>query len=245
MSESPFKPILLDLLQHARLAQDAFLQTLDPAERAAIGSAALWSAKDHIAHMTYWRQQLNLKLEAILRQQTPPESDDYEQVNPIIFERQRLRPWPEVLADSDRAFAELVGLTDQLKDEDLTAFQRFAWIPDGWPLYTAFMGNCYEHMANHFAQYYLDRQDRAQALRTYASWVERLVQAAAPDTLKGLVLYNLACFYATHAEAEQAAMTVREAFALHPPLTEFARTDHDLDAVRSHLSGSRRNEERR
>jgi tetratricopeptide (TPR) repeat protein len=237
VSDSPFQPILLDLLQYARSAQDAFVQALDPTERAAIGSPTHWSAKDHVAHMTFWRQQLNLKLQAILRQQTPTGMDDYEQMNSIVFERQRQRPWSAILAESDHAYAELISLTDQLSDEELSAFGRFEWIPDGWPLYITYMGNCYEHTAQHLAQYYLDRQDRSQALRTYEAWVERIVQAAAPDTLKGYVLYNLACFYAMHAEVEQAMTTAQQAWMLHPPLKEFARSDPDLVAVRSHLTG--------
>jgi tetratricopeptide (TPR) repeat protein len=235
MSEPAFKPTLLDLLHHARLAEHAFVQALDPAERAAVGSPEHWSAKDHIAHMTFWREQLNLRLRAILRHETPVGAENYEQLNPIIFERHRLRPWPEILAESDDAYDELIALTEQLGDDDLTAFGRFDWIPAGWPLYTAYMGNCYEHAAQHLAQYYLDRHDLAQALRTYEAWVERVVQAAAPDALKGYVQYNLACYYATHAAEEQAATTVRRALTLHPPLREFARTDPDLEAVRAHI----------
>jgi len=233
MSQPAFKPILLDLLRHAQRAQDAFVQALDPAERVATGSPACWSAKDHIAHMTFWRQQLNLKLQAILRHESPTGYDGYEQINALVFERERQRPWPEVLAESDDAYDKLIALTDQLSDDALTAFGRFDWVPDGWPLYTAFMGNCYEHSAHHLAQYSLDRHDLAQALRTYDAWVERIVQVAAPDALKGLVLYNLACYYGVHAAVEQAATTAQRACTLHPALKEFARTDPDLVAVRA------------
>jgi hypothetical protein len=234
MSQHPFKPILLDLLRYARLAQDAFVEALDPAERAAIGTPDHWSAKDHVAHMTFWRQQLIPTVRAVLRHETPTRVDDYERLNPVIFERERQRPWSEILAESDHAYDELIALADQLGDDDLTAFQRFNWIPDGWPLYTAFMGNCYEHAQQHLAQYALDRHDLPGALSTCQVWVERVVQTEAPDALKGYVLYDLACFYATHGEEAQALTTARRAFTLHPPLKDFAHGDPDLDAVRSH-----------
>lgn len=235
MSEPPFKPILLDLLRQARIAQDAFVQALDTTERAATGSPDHWSAKDHVAHMTFWRQRLVLKLQAIQRRETPADSGDFEHLNPIIFEQQRQRPWSEVLTESDQAYAELLSLTDQLTDDDLTAFNRFDWLPDGWPLYTAFMGFCYEHAQQHFAQYYLDRDrdDFPRARRCYEVWAERVVQAEVPEPLKGYVLYNLACFYATHAELEQASTTFRQACTLYPSLKELARTDPDLVALRS------------
>ena len=42
----------------------------------------------------------------------------------------------------EQVYAALTTYVEQLTEEDLTAFNRFDWIPDGWPLYTAFMGNC-------------------------------------------------------------------------------------------------------
>ena len=233
MTEPPFQPILLDLLRYARREQDAFVAALDPTERAATGAPDHWAAKDHVAHMTFWRRQLILKLQALQRHETPPGMDDYEQVNPLVFERQRQHPWSQVLAESDQAYDELLALAAQLGEDDLTASQRFDWIPDGQPLYTTFMGYCYEHAQQHLAQFALDWHDLSQALRIYEDWAGRVVATAAPAELSGSVLYNLACFYATHAEVEQAVTTLRRACTLHPPLAEFARTDPDLEAVRA------------
>ncbi|HLJ80469.1 MAG TPA: hypothetical protein VKT52_03210, partial [Ktedonobacterales bacterium] len=185
--------------------------------------------------MTFWRQRLVLIVRAVLRHETPASGEDFEQLNPIIFERQRLRPWSEVLAESDQAYADLFTVTDQLSDDELTAFNHFDWIPDGDPLYTVFMGNCYEHAQQHFAQYALDRHDLPQALGIYEIWAERVVQAEVPDELKRIVLYNLACFYSIHAELGKAATTLRQACTRYPQLKEMARTDADLIALRSAL----------
>lgn len=233
MSERPFTPILLDLLRSARLAQDTFIQALTSSERDAIGSPDCWSAKDHIAHLTFWRQQLILKVQTILRHEAPAGMDDFERLNPAVFASQRQRPWPEVLAESDRAYTELIALTTQLGDDALTGFDRFDWIPGGRPLYTVFMGYCYEHAQQHLAQYYLDRGDLTQALSVYEVWAERVTQAETPSALQGTALYNLACFYATHDELESAATSARQALALYPSLRELAREDPDLIALRS------------
>ena len=80
MPESAFKPILLDLIRDARRAQVEFVAALDATERAAIGTPDHWSAKDHVAHMTFWRQQLILKLQAIVAHETPAGLDDYDQL---------------------------------------------------------------------------------------------------------------------------------------------------------------------
>lgn len=231
MTAQPFKPILLDLLRQAHLAQDTFLQELNATECAAIGTLEYWSAKDHVAHMTFWRQRLVLKLTAILQHETPPIPENFEQLNIQVFEAQRERPWPDILSESEQAYAELVTLTEQLTEEDLTAFNRFDWIPNGEPLYTSFMGNCYEHAQQHLAQYYLDRHDLPQATYIYESWASRVVDAEVPEVLKGIVLYNLACFYATHARLEKASAILPQALTLAPYLKEWSLRDPDLVAL--------------
>lgn len=236
MTTYPFKPILIDLLRRAHLDQNTFLQELNPAERDAIGTPEYWSAKDHVAHMTFWRQQLVLRLQAIIRNTPQPKIEDYEQLNPVLFEEQRYHPWPDIFAESDRVYAELFTCVDQLTEEDLTTFKRFDWIPDGEPLYTSFMGNCYEHTQQHLAQYCLDRHDLPRATRLYESWADRVVQTEAPATLKGIVLYNLACFYATHTRLEEAAEILPQALALAPYLKEWSLSDPDLAALRHPLA---------
>ena len=132
------------------------------------------------------------------------------------------------MVESDQVYAQLIALTDQLSEEDLTAFNRFDWVGDGMPLYTSFMGNCYEHTQNHLAQYSVDRDDLERALDTYEFWAKRVLEAGVPETLQGYVLYNLACFYATHGQLEKAWTPLQQAFTRHPRTREFALTDPDL-----------------
>ncbi len=232
MTEQLFKPILSDLLRQAQISQNAFFQELSPDELNCIGEPDSWSAKDHVAHLTYWSQQLVLRLQALLRQEPQPKSGDFEQVNPIIFEKNRYRSWPDILSESDQVYAELIALTEQLTEEDLTAVNRFDWMHDGMPLYISFMGNCYEHTQIHLGYYLSERNDLARAIDTYEVWASRVIDAEVPDILKGSILYNLACFYATHILLEKAKPALQQAFALYPALREFARTDPDLDALR-------------
>ncbi len=236
MTHHAFKPLLLDLLRQAQINQNAFFQQLSPTELATIGTAECWSAKDHVAHMTFWRQRLALRLQAIIRKEPQPEGENFEELNPIIFEEHRHRPWPTLLSESDQAYAELIALASQLTEEDLTASQRFDWIDSGMPLYITFMGNCYEHTQVHLAQYLLDRHDLDRALEIYESWANRVIEAEVPATLKGYILYNLACFYATHNRLEQARPILQQAFTLYPTTREFALTDPDLAALGPHIS---------
>ena len=72
MTQYAFQPILHDLLRQAQIKQNAFFQELAPAELATIGAPEYWSAKDHVAHMTFWRQRLALRLQAIIRKEPQP-----------------------------------------------------------------------------------------------------------------------------------------------------------------------------
>jgi tetratricopeptide (TPR) repeat protein len=231
MNQHPFKPILLDLLRQAQISQNAFFQELAPAELTTSGTPDFWSAKDHVAHMTFWRQRLVLKLHAIICHEAQSESEDYEQLNPVIFEEHRYRSWPDILSESDHVYDDLIKFSAQLSEEDLTDFNRFDGINDGAPLYAAFMGNCYEHTQQHLAQYSFDRHDLERAIDTYVIWARRVLEAEVPDDLKGVILYNLACFYATHTRLEQARSALQRAFTLYPTLKEFARSDPDLIAI--------------
>ncbi|HTK10346.1 MAG TPA: ClbS/DfsB family four-helix bundle protein [Ktedonobacteraceae bacterium] len=235
MTHRAFKPLLLDLLRQAQINQNAFFQQLPTSELESTGTPERWSAKDHVAHMTFWRQRLVSRLQAILREDAQPEKENkenFEELNPLIFEEHRHRPWSVLLSESDQVYAELIELVSQLTESDLTDSHRFDWINDGMPLYTTFMGNCYEHTQSHLAQYLLEHRDLKHALEMYEGWVNRVIELEVPETLKGYVLYNLACFYATHSQLEQARPALQQAFALYPATREFALTDPDLVALR-------------
>src|SRR6266581_8218485 len=127
MTAQPLKTIVLDLLQQSHLDEEAFLYELDETERTAIGTAELWSAKDHMAHRTFWHQDLILKVTAILQhQEVPPSEESDDQINAKVFEEHKLRPWSDIHAESERDYAELIPLTEHLSEEDLTTANRFA-----------------------------------------------------------------------------------------------------------------------
>lgn len=232
MAEHAFKPVLIDLLGQAHRDQEDFIVGLDAAERAAVGSPNHWTAKDHVAHMAFWRQCTVQNLTAILAHETPPTFEPFESYNRRIFAERRDWPWPRVQEVSQQAYTDLAAQIERLSEEDLLSPGRFDWIPDGEPLYFVVLGTSYEHTRDHLAQYFLDRGDLSRATELYESWTERVVVSAAPDPVKGMVLYNLVCFYATHGQVEKAAGMLPEALRLAPQLREWSRSDPDLAALR-------------
>jgi tetratricopeptide (TPR) repeat protein len=234
MTAQPFKTIVLDLLRAGHLDEAAFFQELGETERAAIGTPDLWSAKDHVVHRTFGRQNLIQVLTAILQhQEVPPREKINDESNAKVFKEQKLRPWSEVRAESEQVFADLITLVEHLSEDELNDTHRFTpIIREGKPLYAAFLGYWYEHGQEHLAQYYSDRHDLARAIQIRERCASRILQAEVPAWVKGWFLYNLACFYAQFNQSDQAAARLQEAVAFDPGLQEQAKSDLDLAALR-------------
>lgn len=236
MTAQPLKPIVRDILRQGHLDDEAFLQGLSEAECTAIGTPELWSAKDHMAHRTFWLQSFISKLTAVLQQQeVPSREEDEQQLNSMVFEQHRLRPWSDVHAEAERVYADIIKLFEQLSEEDLTTPNRFATISGEKSLYTAFLGSCYEHGQEHLTQYYSDRHDLPRATEIREKCASRVIEAEVPDRVKGAFLYNLACFYAQQNRLEKAAALLLEALTLAPDLKEWSKSDPDLVALRDQL----------
>jgi len=236
MTTQPVKTIILDLLQQGHRASAAFVQALDETERAAIGTPQLWSAKDHLAHMTFClHQNLIQKVTAIREQQeVPPREASVDQMNARVFAQHQLRPWSEIHATFEHVYADLIQLAERLSEADLMDSHRFSAITEGRPLYTAFVGNGYGHLQEHLAQYYSDRKDLSRAILLHEECANRILQTALPEWVKGAFLYNLACFYAQFNQLEQAAARLQEAVTFAPDLKELSKSDPDLVALRDH-----------
>ncbi|HEY6543052.1 MAG TPA: ClbS/DfsB family four-helix bundle protein [Ktedonobacteraceae bacterium] len=234
MTAQPFKTLVLDLLRQGHLAEAAFVQALDETERTATGTPELWSAKDHLAHMTFCLHQNLIKsVTAVLQQQeVPPREANVNQMNARVFAQHQLRPWSEIHASFEQVDADLIQLVERLSEADLLDSHRFSAITEGRPLYTAFLGNGYEHLQEHLVQYYSDRKDLSRAIPIREECANRVIQTEVPDWVKGSFLYNLACFYAQQNQPEKAAARLQEALTLAPDLTEWSKSDPDLAALR-------------
>lgn len=239
MTTTPMKTIILDLVQQGHHEEATWEQELTEAERAANGTPRLWSARDHLVHRNFGRQNLIKVMTAILQQQeVPPREKINDEVNGEVFAEQRLRPWSALHAESEQVYADLIQLVEQLSEDELNDTQRFtAVIPAGRPMYATFLGYWYEHGQEHIVQYYSDRNDLPRAIALREQCAARVLQLELPEWVKGWFLYNLATFYAEFHELEQAAARLQEAVNFNPRLQEVAQRDPNLAALRDHSAG--------
>jgi Protein of unknown function (DUF1706) len=239
MSHSLLKPMLLDLLNTIQTTQHTLVTELNDTERAAIGTVARWSARDHVAHITFWKQRLSFKLAALMRNETPPNFDDFESFNAQVFEEQRERLWSDILFDAEHAHVELLAHLERFTEDDLASSRWFppedgddGVFPEGHPLWDAILDSGYWHPQSHFTQFYLDRNDMVHAMQIQEAFVDNVMQREVPTVIRSIALYNFACFCATTNQVAKAQELLQQALALNPALTEFSKQDPDLASLR-------------
>lgn len=224
----PLKLVLLDLLDFTQITQQSFKMDLNDSERAAIGTSTHWSARDHVAHFTFWKNHLAQQLGALWRSEVPPGKDDTEARNRQVFEQQRERSWEEILLGAEQAHAALLSAVERFTEDELT---RVDWFPpedgaDGTlseqqPLWSTILGNGFWHLLEHFTQFYLDRSDVPRATQLQQAWANKVMQQEVPATIQSIGLYTLALFYSTTKQVASAQEVLQQAKALNPdPLIE-------------------------
>jgi tetratricopeptide (TPR) repeat protein len=227
----PLKIKLIELVRRAAEEEQVFVSKLTDEERTVPSTPERWSAKDLMAHVATWKEWEAHNLELVARGEIPPRVDDFDQVNAETFERNRHRPWSEVLVLSQRAQGSLVERLNALSEADLMSAENFPW-QEGRPLWRLIVGNCYTHPISHLAQYYVEHGRVAYASQIQTEAADLLAQLDDSPSWQGIVRYNLACHYAVVGEGEKAISGLSQALRLNPELTEWSKQDPDLASIR-------------
>jgi len=146
---------LIATLEGAKAEIEALLSEAGEARLTTPGVTGPWSIKDLLAHMTAWEGRVVAWAEGIRQGTAPapapwPKGLDDDQVNAIIFERERERSLPEVLEDWRQTHRQLMEAVQAMSDDELF-FQKAAWLGDA-PFAEAIAGNSYEHQQEHAGQ---------------------------------------------------------------------------------------------
>ena len=153
------KADLLERIRRTRADLEQAIRRLSPAQLVAPGAAAGWSVKDHLAHIAVWELGLAALLQRRLRY-AAMEVDEAtylrgaDAINETIYERNKGRSAPDVLAEFRRAHQELLAAVGGLTEADLLKTYSY-YQPDepgedsGAPIVRWIAGNTYEHYAEH------------------------------------------------------------------------------------------------
>ena len=191
-----------------------------------------WSAKDHLAHLAWWRARDARLIEAVRTGMEPPgEVADGEAQNAVVYADNRDRSAADVKRDVAASWQALRAAIEACTAEDLARAHPRAPEFQLWEVLPADCG----HLGTHLMFWYLDRGDQKHA-EVAEMWAYRVESAAFPDPAKRAnATYNLACFYSRAGRPADALALLREAFHHKPDLISLARTDPDLDPIRGEL----------
>ncbi len=227
MEQSLLKPVLLDLLDFAQSRQQMLLAELNDSEREVPGTMDLWAARDHVAHITFWKRHLSLTLAALVRSEKPPFKGNVEMLNPQVFEEQRNRPLSDILLEAEQVHAGLISHLQHFTDDDLARDLQLAHeeengaIAENQPLWSFILSQGFWHPLEHFTQFYLDHDNVQHATCIQQAWAERVALPSVSHIIQSIGLYTLALFYATTKQEAHSQEALRQALTLNPdPITE-------------------------
>ena len=188
-----------------------------------------WSAKDHLAHLSWWRSRNADLMDAVRTGATMPPSVEDDAQNAVVHAEWLDRPTDEIKAAARASWDRVEAAVAACSEEDLQKPHPYA---DGFRLWQSVPGNGHGHVGQHLMFWSLDNGDeeRAEAAQV---WVRDLDHEAFPDAESmANADYNLACLYARVGKIHEALPLLAAGFEGRPALVELARTDPDLDRIR-------------
>ena len=142
----------VERLRSARRAWEQVLAQVPPERMTAGELAGGWSVKDVVAHVTWSERELI----GVVRQRalvgSPLWALDQDARNAAVYADSRERPLDEVLADEQRAAAELLPLLETLTTEELTDPAGWEQMLPGVPPWRIFAGGTFFHYDEHADQ---------------------------------------------------------------------------------------------
>jgi hypothetical protein len=195
------------------------------------GSPSCWAAVPLVGHNTEFKRQQVLRLDAIRLGDAPPEFTEVDHRSDDVY-RRYCRPGADGVAGASREVtAALIDGLSVTSDDDLLDPSRNPWLK-GRQLGLQLIVRGFWHPMGHLGEYYACHalHARACALQAQAVAVARYLQA--PDPVRGMAYYNLACAQARAQLADDAIGSLRRAIEMNPDLRANAGRDADLAGLR-------------
>jgi hypothetical protein len=144
------KAELLDHIRGARAEWDRLVAKVDSSRYEQPGVSGEWTLKDVIAHISWYEREIA----HMLRIRSYAEGSEWwglpsAEQNAHIYALNRDRSLPDILADSQTSYVDLVVAIERVSDEDLNDASRFADSPPGAMPWEIIAQNSYEHYQHH------------------------------------------------------------------------------------------------
>ncbi len=223
------KTELIRLISLAYEEEQILIGRLSDGERAETGSFKHWSAKDLIAHNSFWKLNKANNITGTLSGESPPIVG--HEINKEVFEKNRTRSWDDIIKYAGEAHKTLVSSITAAAHKDLTSQKTLPW-QDGIAIWKIIIFSSYLHPIGHLAKYYVNRSEAFYAINLWNDASGLMEQLPATPGMIGTAKYNLARFYALSGQEFEAVRTLKKALKLNPKLIEQSKEEPDLSSVR-------------
>ncbi len=224
------KKELTELLEKGHQAEREFIAALTDEEHNAAGSFELWTAKDILAHDSYWRKHHGENILAVLAGKLPIQTDD-DQINEGIYSQYQDQSWDEIETLARTSLERMGAALTALSEDDLQNGEFYPWL-EGRPLWREIVGNIYTHPILHVSDWHIKRGNTARAAEMYQEMTGQLSSLDNSPDWQGTIRYNLACSYSLAGEKEKAISELGEALKMNPALIEWSQQDPDFEPIR-------------
>ena len=225
------KKELTELLEKGYQAEKEFTAALSDEERNAEGTFEHWTAKDNIAHNSYWRKRHAEDILAVLAGESPVETDD-DQINEGVYSHYKDQSWEEVGTLAETSLDVMGEALVKLSEDDLQRSDFYPW-EQGRPLWREVVGNLYTHVILHLSDWHLKKGNATRAAEMYQEMTGQLTVLDESPDWQGTIRYNNACSFSLLGDKEMAISELREALKLNPGLTEWSKEDPDFEPIRN------------
>ena len=224
--------ILKELLEKGYQAEKELLADLSEAERKAESSLEIWTAKDIIAHNSYWRKHHAENLLGMLAGNIPNPTEDINHANKDVYYQYREQSWDEIEALAESSCERMREALNALGNEGLERVNFLPWHQDR-PLWRFVVGNIYTHPILHLADWYGKKGQTARVVEMYQTMTGLLADLDESPDWQGTIRYNVACSYSLAGEKDKAISELGEALKMNPTLVEWSQQDPDFEPIRT------------
>ena len=193
-----------------------------------------WNAKDHLAHLAWWRRRSAQTMDAIRTgsELPAPTPDTGDIQNAIIYAEVKDLSAAQVKQDAHESWDAVRRVIEESSEEDLARHHPTQPERQVWETVPGDVG----HSSVHVWSWLLDVGEEKRAIEV-ARWGAEVEGRffSTPDKLAES-RYNLACVFARLGRADEALPLLRQSFEAKPDLVDWARKDHDLDPIREELA---------
>lgn len=223
------KQELTELLQKGYQAEKEFIATLSDEERNAEGTFEHWTAKDNVAHNSFWRKRHADNVLEVLAGKSPAEVDD-DEINEDVYTQYKDQSWDEIETLLEISLKRMGEALATLSEDNLQSDNFYPW--EHRPLWRELVGNMYTHPFLHISEWYIKKENPARAAELYQEMTGQLVTLDNSPDWQGTIRYNNACSFSLLGDTETAISELREALKLNPSLAEWSQQDPDFEPIR-------------